>query len=80
MKIEIFPDRFESTKLDGERLAQYLRDIKSNLTVSYCADQGDNYLFSKTVVLAELVQRLWNDLEEMKEALKRKTEKNEIRN
>jgi len=68
MKIEVFQNKFEGQSLNGERLEAFLKGIKSDLTVSYIADQGENLLFEKTLILAKVVQQLWNELEDLKES------------
>ena len=66
MKIEIFPDKFKDGNINGERLIEFLKSVKSELTVSFIANQGENLLFEHTIILAKLVQKLWNELEDLK--------------
>lgn len=66
MKIEIFSDKFKDGNINGERLIEFLKSVKSELTVSFIANQGENLLFEYTIILAKLVQKLWNELEDLK--------------
>lgn len=70
MKIEVFNDHSKGRGVDGQRLETFLKEVKSDLTISYIATGSgdDNFLFKKTMMLAQLVQKLWNELEELKES------------
>lgn len=77
MKIEVFNDNFKGRGIDGQnfarlingqKLKEFLKGVKSDLAISYIATGSgdDNLLFKKTMMLAQLVQILWNELEELK--------------
>ena len=66
MKLSIF-DNSCIKEITEEKLTKLLKSVKSDLAVSQMGGNGPgNKLFSDTLLLSYIVQKLWNDLEDMK--------------
>ena len=54
-------------EITEEKLTKVLKSVKSDLAISQMGGNGSgNKLFSDTLLLSYIVQKLWNDLENMK--------------
>lgn len=67
-RILVFPDNSGGKPIKRDKLEEFLKSVKSNVVVQYIADNAD--LSRMIMTLGTVCQKLFNELEELKEKTK----------
>lgn len=65
-KISVFPDNSEGKPIKRDKLEEFLKELKSNLVVERISG-NESASVQKIMTLAVVCQKLFNELEELKE-------------
>ena len=65
-KISVFPDTSGGKPINRDRLEEFLKEVKSNLIVESISG-NESASVQKTITLAVVCQKLFNELEDLKE-------------
>ncbi len=68
-KISVFPDNSGGKPIARDKLESFLKEVKSNLVMEHISG-NESASVQKTMTLAIACQKLFNELEELKEKTK----------